>query len=392
MKKQEKGITLIALVVTIVVLLILAAVSISMLGGENGIITQAIKAQEENEIGEEKEKVQLAATAAKGQTNWEKITYDNLSTELDKNIGKGKYVLQGDGPFEVTYNDSKRTYIVEENGNVIDKNEYDENKSLKLLINSGEDGIVYLPFPDGMYVEYIIDWGDGTTSLDNSLASKNEGKIASLENIVVGTLINAIKHTYGEKNKEYVVTITGKCDTISTGYGDCTPEKIIEILQWGETGLENIRLSDCTNLRKIASPSKNSFINLTNINYSSNNEKGMFSGCTSLTSVPEDLFVNCPNVQDFTRLFEGCTNLTEIPENLFSNCPNAQNLSRAFSGCVSLTAIPEKLFTNCPNIKNFSWTFAGCISLTSVPEKLFENCTKVEEFEGIFDGCTGLPF
>ena len=41
MIKREKGITLIALVVTIVVLLILAVVSIAMLGGENGIITQA---------------------------------------------------------------------------------------------------------------------------------------------------------------------------------------------------------------------------------------------------------------------------------------------------------------------------------------------------------------
>ena len=39
--KMNKGITLIALVVTIVVLLILAGISISMLGGENGIITQA---------------------------------------------------------------------------------------------------------------------------------------------------------------------------------------------------------------------------------------------------------------------------------------------------------------------------------------------------------------
>ena len=39
--KKEQGITLIALVVTIVVLLILAGVSISMLTGENGIVTQA---------------------------------------------------------------------------------------------------------------------------------------------------------------------------------------------------------------------------------------------------------------------------------------------------------------------------------------------------------------
>lgn len=41
MFKQERGITLVALVVTIVVLLILAGVSISMVLGQNGIVTKA---------------------------------------------------------------------------------------------------------------------------------------------------------------------------------------------------------------------------------------------------------------------------------------------------------------------------------------------------------------
>lgn len=38
--KSNKGITIIALVITIIVLLILAGVSISMLTGENGILNQ----------------------------------------------------------------------------------------------------------------------------------------------------------------------------------------------------------------------------------------------------------------------------------------------------------------------------------------------------------------
>ena len=50
MKNREKGITLIALVVTIVILLILAGVSISMLTGENGIINQANNAKENTEL------------------------------------------------------------------------------------------------------------------------------------------------------------------------------------------------------------------------------------------------------------------------------------------------------------------------------------------------------
>ena len=45
MFKKERGITLVALVVTIVVLLILAGVSISMVLGNNGIVTKAKETQ-----------------------------------------------------------------------------------------------------------------------------------------------------------------------------------------------------------------------------------------------------------------------------------------------------------------------------------------------------------
>ena len=40
--KNNKGITLIALVITIIVLLILAGISIAMLTGENGILTNSV--------------------------------------------------------------------------------------------------------------------------------------------------------------------------------------------------------------------------------------------------------------------------------------------------------------------------------------------------------------
>ena len=58
-RKQENGITLIALVVTIIVLLILAGVSISMLTGQNGILTMALKAKADTEAAQEEEKTIL---------------------------------------------------------------------------------------------------------------------------------------------------------------------------------------------------------------------------------------------------------------------------------------------------------------------------------------------
>lgn len=59
MKKDVKGITLIALVITIIVLLILAAVSIAMLTGENGLLKKATKAKEENKLAQAKEQINL---------------------------------------------------------------------------------------------------------------------------------------------------------------------------------------------------------------------------------------------------------------------------------------------------------------------------------------------
>ena len=44
--KRKNGITLVALVVTIVVLLILAGVTIAALSGDNGILQNAIRAKE----------------------------------------------------------------------------------------------------------------------------------------------------------------------------------------------------------------------------------------------------------------------------------------------------------------------------------------------------------
>ena len=63
--KQTKGITLIALVITIIILLILAGVTITMLTGDNGILKQATNARETNSKAEFEEQVKLAVIASR---------------------------------------------------------------------------------------------------------------------------------------------------------------------------------------------------------------------------------------------------------------------------------------------------------------------------------------
>ena len=86
--KATKGITLIALVITIIVLLILAAVSIATLTGENGILSKANTAKTETEKAGAKEKVQMAVMSSFDDSG--KLDYTQLKTNLDKVEGIDK--------------------------------------------------------------------------------------------------------------------------------------------------------------------------------------------------------------------------------------------------------------------------------------------------------------
>ena len=89
--KNNKGITLIALVITIIVLLILAGVSIAMLTGENGILNQATRSVDATEIAEAKELAQLDLNAAIAKFYEEK--YVNENTTVGDTIGE--YIANG---------------------------------------------------------------------------------------------------------------------------------------------------------------------------------------------------------------------------------------------------------------------------------------------------------
>ena len=113
-KEAQKGITLIALVITIIVLLILAGVSIAMLTGQKGILTQANNAKNETELASAKEKVELAVIGAISQTRDGTLTVGKLRTELANYGG----TVEGD-TFPVTAKVDGKSFTVDANGNVV---------------------------------------------------------------------------------------------------------------------------------------------------------------------------------------------------------------------------------------------------------------------------------
>lgn len=65
--KKENGITILALVVTIIILLILAGISISALTGDSGIINKAKEAKSDTEYSQWEEKIDLAIINAESK-------------------------------------------------------------------------------------------------------------------------------------------------------------------------------------------------------------------------------------------------------------------------------------------------------------------------------------
>jgi len=85
LKKNNKGITLIALVITIIVLLILAGVAIATLTGDNGILTKAVTAKDKTTEAEAREAVQLEAIGSIDNTG--KFNKQDFKTNVKQNLG-----------------------------------------------------------------------------------------------------------------------------------------------------------------------------------------------------------------------------------------------------------------------------------------------------------------
>ena len=114
--KKQKGITLIALVITIIVLLILAGVSIATLMGPNGILTQANTAKEDTAKAGAKEKVQMEVLGS--YNNSGTLDMNKLKENLKNNLGltDGDITENSDGSITVTVDGYE--VKVDSNGNV----------------------------------------------------------------------------------------------------------------------------------------------------------------------------------------------------------------------------------------------------------------------------------
>ena len=199
--KGKNGITLIALVITIIVLLILVGVTIASITGENGILSKAQSANEKNKNATELEKVNLAVSDAniEKNSNNKELTKEILQKAFDNEFGEGESIIsdkQSDGSFIATIKDNE--YIIDNNNNVA-KNDIEKVNDANPGEFSGE-GTKTNPY----LIESIEDMVNLATNVNNG--ENYEGKYFKLKQNLD---FNSIK-SYVDANSKYLYN-SNKC-------------------------------------------------------------------------------------------------------------------------------------------------------------------------------------
>lgn len=183
-KLNQRGITLIALVITIIVLLILAGVSIAMLTGQNGILTQAQSAKTTTANKSAEEKVKLAVMAARLQSETGALEADKLVTEVTTNYGGQAETTAGGFPVTVTIDG--KSFTVDKNGTVELSGAKPQMTNVKIATdakgttaatnNTPEGTTLYITFgasiEGGTISKVIDDAGNQEMTANNGIYSK----------------------------------------------------------------------------------------------------------------------------------------------------------------------------------------------------------------------------
>ena len=383
--KGTKGITLVALVITVIVLLILAGVTIAALSGDNGILQNAARAKEETEAATLEEKIKLLAA----ETLINKYTGENkektaqeLQDELN-NQGERVLVVQWDKYIIFDLNENKE-YRVMSDGNV----KYCGTNNIGNELESFSD----------FNSEYINTDSDG----NNVIGIDIEGNQIDM-NLWECTLLNNGTYGLNDEDTYNCIEYGGNLDNSvrNKGYeGSYTNNgEIIEAVPAyisRDDGKTYIAVTDmyCTfrsdESLKVAPEVPNTVTNMWNT----------FNGCSSLIEIPgilptyvtnmESAFFNCKtletspdipeNVINMKTTFYGCESLKIAP-----NIPNkVSTMYDTFYNCTSMTTAPTIIPDSVIDMKN---TFYNCNLMRTGPTKI---SNKVTDMSSTFENCTSM--
>ena len=218
--KKTKGITLIALVITIIILLILAGITIGTLAGDNGLFARAKEAKIKQLKAQAKENIELAIMYIEvdSTANGENVTLQTLHDKLpskDENIIVEEY-KDGESELHATYEISNKVfnYKIDDNFNVVieDEAKAKEIRFGKVEWNAGKAEVEIITTLSDT-IEYQINSKEGTWT--KGTEGEKTVKVTNLKHndviyakLTNGTEIEELEVKDIIKPEEFEITVT----------------------------------------------------------------------------------------------------------------------------------------------------------------------------------------
>ena len=328
----QRGITLIALVVTIIVLMIISGIAVATLMGDNGIIKRAGDAKILTERAEIVENAKMdilgKLTENSGEISEKElkdilIEYGALSEDEENILDKTLTTTKGN--YEITVNEIYNGSLKTPNAGLFNADTgeliYSWDKLLKLgnmiNVNNGVLSRRAFTIPNDIAKVKLVITDDGTvTSIDHMGLSD----ISKLKEVDIPASINSISGSAFARDSDLEIVKIADNSTIST--------------------IENSAFASCESLTSIKLPKSITTIGEAAFARSSLNNIELHE---NITSIGRNAFQNCNNLTSVKILdsstaiadmaFNGCTNLTNVE--LSKNTISIGEL--AFGGCSNLT-------------------------------------------------------
>ena len=414
--KKEQGITLIALVTTIVVLLILASITIGAVSGEGGLIGSANEAKEKTEIANEKEVVDRAVVQAMGKNKRGNLVRSELQDELDKITGEGETEVtidEVDYGYFVKFLDSGRIYKVSRDGEVeyLGKEE-DLLTQANIIANPESNTTPEFIQTVELTVETPIDIGDVDFMLvsawsqdKNTAPEDSEFQVATLQGegrrrtttvkssaslggdyyLWVRVVVGEIEKEecfgpYAIKDSTTLVATSSETESTSSFLGMPIERGLIQSIEIKNTLVGTGHSLGDGNTYDVTDGSKGKYLG-----WYEQNENGYYD----VTIAGEgEIVANRNSSYLFANIGYGITDeevtITGL-ENLDTGL--VTNMSYMFINCKVVTLNVNSF--NTENVTILSKTFNNCSNLTNLDLNNW-NTSTVTSLYGTFQGCTNL--
>ncbi|MDO5557100.1 MAG: BspA family leucine-rich repeat surface protein [Clostridia bacterium] len=372
---HHSGITLIALIITIVIMLILAGITINLTLGENGIFLRAKQAKEQYEAASVQEKLELELTAMEVErNNGEDLTVNDYINKL-KNIG---YI--NDDNIRIRSIGAVNNGIIDEAALIIGENVYSVYKWLdKVKIEYEQNSNILLTDRAGRVDDDWLDTGVYRNEIESvNFVSTNEvpNEVLGSKDVSAlgysGTVMSWWKDTDEDGLKEFYIGAEG---------GVIAP-KICAYLFGRMSNLENISFIERKNENEISNFDTKNVINMA----------GMFQDDAKLIQLELGKKFNTCNVTNMVSMFNNIkvgtlnledkfytTNVTTIVA-MFANMPelttlnlgdnfdtsNVTQMNSAFYNIPKLTTLNLGTKFNTSKVIDMAYLFANLFKLTSL--------------------------